>query len=283
MFMMRDQYSLPTVFHVTHHKAGSQWVAEILKHAAPDRVVLPKQGTHLNDSPLRQGGLYVALYWPKIDFDIATMSLQGKRRIVVVIRDLRDTLISLYFSLRYSHITNTAYLYRARHVLSQLNLEDGLLAMIGQRECLSYSDEEWQLHRDVADDMIRGMNDAEFMTLLGKAIWKKAYIQRSWLSAQGIMLVRYEELIQDEQAVFANIAAHCQLNITSECLSQFVANNSFTSVTGRQRGQENIMVHLRKGIVGDWRNYFTDRVKDVFKQQFGDVLILTDYEQDMHW
>ena len=29
----------PTVFHLTHPKAGSQWIREMLKYAAPNRFV----------------------------------------------------------------------------------------------------------------------------------------------------------------------------------------------------------------------------------------------------
>ncbi|SRR5713101_160520 len=34
--------TLPTIFHITHLKAGSQWVAEILRQSAPERFVTCK-------------------------------------------------------------------------------------------------------------------------------------------------------------------------------------------------------------------------------------------------
>ena len=30
---------------------------------------------------------------------------------------------------------------------------------------------------------------------------------------------------------------------------------------GRKRGEENIAAHTRKGIAGDWQNYFTPKIK----------------------
>jgi hypothetical protein len=39
----------------------------------------------------------------------------------------------------------------------------------------------------------------------------------------------------------------------------------------------------RKGIVGDWRNYFTEDHRRVFKEVAGDVLIRLGYEKDMDW
>jgi hypothetical protein len=63
-----------------------------------------------------------------------------------------------------------------------------------------------------------------------------------------------------------------------------VSKNRFERLThGRERGQENVKSHERKGIAGDWRNYFDDQVKDVFKARYGDLLIATGYERDSEW
>ena len=43
------------------------------------------------------------------------------------------------------------------------------------------------------------------------------------------------------------------------------------------------MAHARKGIAGDWRNYFSDRVKQSFKTRYGGLLVATGYEQDLSW
>jgi hypothetical protein len=43
------------------------------------------------------------------------------------------------------------------------------------------------------------------------------------------------------------------------------------------------MSHRRKGIVGDWRNYFTEELKVQFKALYGNVLIETGYEKNLDW
>ncbi len=40
---------------------------------------------------------------------------------------------------------------------------------------------------------------------------------------------------------------------------------------------------LRKGVVGDWKNYFTDQTKKWFKEQVGEQLIKYDYVKSMDW
>lgn len=282
--MIQEQDSLPTVFHVTHHKTGSQWVAEILKCAAPDRVVLPKlRMAQFYDEPLQPGGVYLTVYVPKFDFDRVITLLRGRCLVFVVIRDLRDTMISRYFSVRYSHVMNTEYLRRARSVLNQLRIEEGLLMMIGQGENSMTISEFASFLPSATDEYIRLMTPHEFSTYLSLMTCYHACIQLSWILASEALLIRYEDLIHNEHAVFSQIIQHCQINISSKRLKQIVVNNSFAKVTGRKPGQEDILAHQRKGIVGDWRNHFTDRVKDAFKQRFGDVLIKTGYEQNMDW
>ena len=41
---------------------------------------------------------------------------------------------------------------------------------------------------------------------------------------------------------------------------------------GRKRGSEDSSSFLRKGIVGDWRNFFTDRDESIFREEAGDLL-----------
>jgi hypothetical protein len=41
---------------------------------------------------------------------------------------------------------------------------------------------------------------------------------------------------------------------------------------GRKRGNEESSSFFRKGIVGDWRNFFTDRDESIFREEAGDLL-----------
>jgi lipopolysaccharide transport system ATP-binding protein len=52
---------------------------------------------------------------------------------------------------------------------------------------------------------------------------------------------------------------------------------------GRTRGQEDVRHHYRKGVAGDWRNYFTSRVTAEFKARYGDLLIRLGYESSLDW
>lgn len=97
------------------------------------------------------------------------------------------------------------------------------------------------------------------------------------------MVVRYEEMIADEQGMFARICAHCGLGVPEEQLRQAVAAESFQARSGRQPGEEDVGHHFRKGVRGDWRNHFSEETKQVFKERFGRHLINAGYETDLEW
>src|SRR3954470_13356770 len=89
----------PTVFHVTHWKAGSQWVRSVLKYAAPRRFIQPKPSEgELLGGPIVPGAVYAPVYAPHSRFRAAVPECLDQRTFVVI-RDPRDTVVSWYFSL----------------------------------------------------------------------------------------------------------------------------------------------------------------------------------------
>jgi lipopolysaccharide transport system ATP-binding protein len=96
-------------------------------------------------------------------------------------------------------------------------------------------------------------------------------------------VIRYEDLIKDQLGEIQKIAAFCRLDISEDKLQAIVANNSFEKKTGRNPGEEDIFSHQRKGLAGDWRHYFDERVAGKFIRKFGHILIETGYEKDYHW
>jgi hypothetical protein len=75
-----------------------------------------------------------------------------------------------------------------------------------------------------------------------------------------------------------------QYTIPEERLRTIIAKNSFDNLSGgRDKGEENVKSHYRKGVPGDWVNHFTPEHKHAFKERFNDVLIKTGYEDDDNW
>lgn len=234
----------PTIFHVTHWKAGSQWVHRILLELAHGSIVPPEMGeTQFLSSPLRPGAVYPTVYVSREQFQ--SVRLPEGARWFVIIRDLRDTLVSIYFSTRYSHPVIVEDVITGRQRLNAMSLEDGLLMLL----------DEW--------------------------LPMCAAIQSSWI-ASGERIIRYEDLLHRDVEIFEEILiGHCGLAVSPERLREVVLRYRFEQVTGGRRlGEEDIHAHERKGIPGDWRNYFTPRVAARFNERFGDLLEATGYARD---
>jgi len=238
--------SLPTIFHITHYKSGSQWVLAVLNEVAKKRIVPPQvAANHVTGQPIIPGMIYPCVYLPKSKF--LESRPPEKNKIFIVIRDLRDTLVSQYFSVRNSHqIVNPA----------QQELRDALKA------------------RAVADGML---------LLMEKRLHVSAEIQKTWINSENL-LVRYEDLIKDEHTFFKKIISYCGIVTGSDAaVDMAIDMHSFENCAGRKPGQEDVNSHHRKGIVGDWRNYFDQNLTREFKERFGEVLIETGYEKDLNW
>lgn len=268
----------PTVFHITHYKAGSQWVLQVLQECAPDRYVQPHVLLEqFYKEPIIPGGVYPTVYvpyqrfqdtmFPKVDLDPATYQYSANDepsvknwynfsvkkspiKTFVVIRDLRDTLVSLYFSIKVSHAELSDQISKGRVELNEMSFEDGFLWVLKQRSPV------------------------------------QARIQSSWLpvcqSGESIM-VRYEDLLADEVGQFEKIIDHCEITLSRFRLHQIIKSNSFANRTGRKPGEEDVSSHYRKGISGDWKNHFTEPLKAFFKRRYGQILIDTGYEKDLNW
>jgi lipopolysaccharide transport system ATP-binding protein len=111
-----------------------------------------------------------------------------------------------------------------------------------------------------------------------------ARIQQSWLEA-GEELLHYEDLLlRDEEILVPLLTRKCSLGVSAETVRKAIASCRFEKLTGgRSRGEEDVTSHERKGVAGDWRNHFTERVKREFKARYGDLLIATGYEKDHAW
>lgn len=270
----------PTVFHITHYKSGSQWVLQVLRECAPERFVAPHVDLgQFYKAPLIPGAIYPTIYvsysnfqntvYPSLDIDERNYRYSEtdgaavknwynffvKRlpvRKFVIIRDLRDTLVSLYFSVKISHAVVSKKLAEGRKRLNQLDFEDGFWEMLepGNRgDVQAIIQESWQ------DPCRRGE----------------------------ALLIRYEDMIADEVGQFEKIIHYCEIDISRQRLHEIIKSNSFVNRTGRRPGDEDVSSHYRKGISGDWENYFTDRIKTRFKERFGQHLIRMGYEKDLKW
>jgi hypothetical protein len=171
-------------------------------------------------------------------------------RAFYITRDPRDIVVSSYFSLRYSHAARADYVRNQRRELERLSEEDGIAKLIGD------------LARFLCQVMLP---------------WRRAGDPR-------IRVFRYEDVFGPGQlAVLGDIVHHCQLALASSDRERLAEKYAFKRISGRNPGAADHKKHYRKGISGDWRNYFTKEHKNFFKQEAGELLIELGYETDADW
>jgi lipopolysaccharide transport system ATP-binding protein len=235
----------PTVFHLTHYKAGSQWIYRLLQALVPDRVVAP-DALHRQflERPVVAGKVYPTLYLTREQFE--SVPRPGPHRKFVMIRDLRDTLVSLYFSHLKSHEIMDSWMKARRESLARATEEDGLLLTM------------------------------ENLVISGQIQW-------SWV-ATGEPLVKYEDLLTRDEDILADVLLRrCRLSVDPGLFRDAVRRYRFEAFSGRKPGSEDLSSHQRKGVAGDWRNHFTPRLINEFKARYGSLLIATGYEKDNKW
>jgi hypothetical protein len=96
--------------------------------------------------------------------------------------------------------------------------------------------------------------------------------------------VRYEDLLERPHEEVARLAGFLGADTREKAVQQAVRSASFERLSkGRERGQEDTSSFYRKGVAGDWTNYFTERDKEIYKEEAGELLIRLGYERDPDW
>jgi hypothetical protein len=240
------------LFHLTFYKCGSQWVRDIL---ADSRIVAHSEHT------LATGGIDLqAERWPDLrPSQIASplystgtgewkLVARPADRAFAVIRDPRDIVVSLVYSVSLSH-TPSAITLLLRDPLAAANPTHRL--QIGM-----FLFAQW----------------AEYL--------------RSWRDAAdhtNVLLARYESLLTDLPGELRRLFAFLEWDIPAGVVEAVAAENSFQQRSGRRPGEQNEFSHRRKGIAGDWKNHFDRGLGELFENSFPGLLTDLGYENGNEW
>lgn len=240
------------VIHLTFYKCASQWVRDILTDP---------EITCVSGFPLSAGGIdVISQGWPEVPADSFAGPLYGASyenwlanageddRAIVVLRDPRDLVVSLVFSLGFSHVPSSMTRL-LRSPISAASDQDRIRIGI-------YLLTQW------ADRM------------------------RSWGTAppgRREYVTNYRRLTGNPKEEFAAIFRFLGWKIEPRLLNRVVDRHAFEKRTGRHPGDANPFSHLRKGIDGDWRNYFDRELGEDFEATFPQLLADLGCETDSDW
>ena len=103
----------------------------------------------------------------------------------------------------------------------------------------------------------------------------------TWLAPQpsSLTVIRYEDMHVNPHETLCQAVQSLNGNkVKDEVLSFAVHRNSFKEKTGRLSGEGDNKSNRRRGIVGDWKNSFTDDLSRSFSKDFSDALAIGGYD-----
>jgi hypothetical protein len=184
---------------------------------------------------------------------------RGMKNVIIVYRDGRDVMVSWY-----------------HHCL--LHGEYGNNRLVNKtRKSVSFKDYE-NIRRNMPEFI-----EYAFTRQKQPGFSYSDFI-KFWHNRNDVVYVRYEDLKNNtikelRRIVFERSGKQLLANEAKNIVEEF----SFSRMTGRKPGEENKTSFFRKGVVGDWRNYFCQRAKKVFDFYAGTYLIKLGYEESHTW
>lgn len=163
----------------------------------------------------------------------------GQKKIVVLWRDPKDIMVSWYFhSVVGNTHSNERFVESVRKNCGISRPEDVSVNLI---DFIKYS---------FSGEMSPGFT------------WNDFYDR--WRMDDSVIHVSYEELRRNAFSALKRISIDLGYNVEDEKIKDVVASNSFERMTGRKEGDVDVKSFARKGIVGDWKNYFSQSALEEF-------------------
>lgn len=187
-------------------------------------------------------------------------TLRGNQhKLIALIRDPRDALISLVFYLRSfafkpeNHLKRDFYIVRPDFDLLTLNHQIKAL-IAGGHNMISYI----QFYRE----------------------------RIQWALQPGNLMVKYEDLVGAEgggndisqQLAILSIAQYIHLNLTESRFNHVLENLYVNFGNEIQDGRV-----FKRSSIGNWKTFFSPQHKALFKKLMGQDLITLGYEKDFNW
>jgi hypothetical protein len=283
-----------------HHKCATGWISGIVReicfHLGGHLRIVPS-ARHIRPRSslgafVEEEGVDVLAY---TNAAIEHARALPPHRGFHVVRDPRDVLVSAYFSHRYSHPAGQWPALQAhREKLKSLSKKEGLFremefsrGVFEQMQRWDYEQEhvlEVKLEELSAHPRERFMEIARFLGLLDEKEVSKA---AGWKGAVQMRLNRLNQrgrrFMPGRLPMFP-VPQRRLPAITAPMLRTILHRKRFEKMAGgREKGEEDVTSHYRKGQPGDWKNHFDDELAARFKDEYNDVLLKLGYETTPDW
>lgn len=244
-------------------KTGTTWMMHLVSSVPGYRSANIVEVSDVHEFVAFRPGDVIQGHW-KLFPTFKEILVSGNYRIILMIRDPRDQLVSYMFHVR-RRVENPLH-----KLVADVSFDEALMCLM----------EKWQQK----NESIAG----------NRGVQGNIEVIQSWLEARDglpILPVKYEDLYANPVLQFTIILRHLLIELNEKMVRSVVSRNRFERLVigkrfwkdQRAAGQEDTSSHFRKGITGDWQNYFNARHKQCFKELAGDWLVKLGYEDDSSW
>lgn len=106
---------------------------------------------------------------------------------------------------------------------------------------------------------------------------------QDWWGRPGVAQLSYEELRRDTVGTLIRVLRNLGIEPDEHVATLAADRWSFETTSGRTAGDEDRTSFQRKGIAGDWLNYFSREAGQAFDAIAGDMLVELGYANDRDW
>ena len=252
------------IFIIGYPKSGNTWLARICADALDSPIVTGDDPVNQADKKQTYGGKF-AIYklhysqWSKPDY------ITEASKILYVVRDLRDVLISGYFFNHQGHDENRVAITRRKNIFnSALRIYfDHQIRRMTKR---------WTSHElTVLRNLLNGNKNT-----VGN--WSNHV--NYWTSFPNVCVVKYEDLFEDAYSAIKMAFDKIAVIWDEQRLPESIERQSFKrrKHAFQAKGDEVNTIFLRKGVAGDWKRFLDEKAVKSIKQAHGPTMKRFGYE-----
>lgn len=228
----------------TPGRCGTHWLARILRKALGLEQQKTKRWFEMATWTASPGNLHITH-----DPMSYCLPVMGEVDFVVMVRDPRDIVVSAaHYWCAQHELGNHGSVERTRerspHLPATVSFDAALTALKAHGH-----NAEW---------------------------WKQYLLFRDAIPHH---VVRYEDLHESPYETIRQLLVNMARPQPEKIIRKALEQSAFEKVSGgRHTGEEDSLHFYRKGIVGDWKNYFTDEEEAAFSQRFATQMYAFDYK-----
>jgi hypothetical protein len=256
-----NQNKHPSIIHFSLNKAATQYTGKILTQCAVENGMVPvnihgyafnTNFPYLDNLSPKEIEKYQHIFKPNgylygvFGGMIEGISELEKYKIVLMVRDFRDLLVSEYYSIAYSHIAPDVQ---------------------GNKYEL-FIEQKAKARESSIDEYAIAESDRIYNTLLR---YQTLLIDKY----SNVYVTKYEEMISDFRGWLDNLLVTCELNIRHDIFTALLERNERT-----RPKDEDIHRHIRKGKSGEYKEKLKQETIEFLNTKFSPLLLTFGYELD---